>query len=152
MHPLIRVSLSIGAVVFLYYITKEKQSKPIKSKTRVVYPEGADLSYSVLRAEDPKDQETDMGETTKESFLQIFNSFPWDEQITRANELKVQSPTLTLKNSVKKQALAISMAGTPNNKECIVAHIVRDTDGNDMLTVHQTKDMKSVISDIEAFI
>lgn len=151
MYPLIQFLLYVVLTVIFIRAVWRRKSKPVRSKNPVAYSSGTAFSYSILRAEDPKDQETNMGEITKDSFLAVFESFPWDEQIKKSNELRVQSPTLTIKDNQQKQALVISMAGQPNDKGYIVAHIVRDTVGADMLKIKQTKNKQAIIGVIEKF-
>lgn len=155
MEPIIYPLLSIGIFIIVFRVLRKKQSKPIRSANPVPYSSGyssrSAFSYSVLRAEDPKHKETDMGEVTKEGFLTAFEVFPWDEQIQKANELQRQSPTLTIMDNQRKQALAISMTEELGNKGYMVELIFRDTTGADMLTFKLTKNKQAVMAVIEKF-
>ncbi len=70
------------------------------------------------------DQADQKGETNYNDFLNEFDSFPWLDQIEKANQFQDKSePTLSIKDLKTGKDFWISMSGDKNNHGYIIGYV-----------------------------
>jgi len=155
MNKYIIFGVIILTVSLFYYFSAVNKNVPVSSKNPVNYLNKDYFTYTVLLAEDKLDQAQDKGEVSKEKFIEVFETFPWDDQIKKANEIGVQSPTLSIQDNFQKKSFVISMAGdlddTLIEKGYILLFIFKDENNQDMLYVKETESKIMVLDLINKF-
>ena len=82
------------------------------------------FSWSVQLAGYHHDQVDQKGETSYEHFINEFETFPWLEQIYKANQFPEESaPTISVKDLKTEKDFWISMSGDRNNHGYITGYI-----------------------------
>ena len=150
---IILIVLVVAGVFFFRHSNSNILATDVPTKSKFSYSGKDVFTYDELRAESPKDIENDKGETNQNDFLTAFNHFPWKEQIEISNNLKVQSPTLSIHDQLLKQTLFISMSGSKENGVGYILGITKSRDGSDadIGTIVRTQNTNGVISLIQNF-
>ena len=90
-------------------------NKPVVVKHRFTYQ--VELAGYEFGQADKK------GEINYLSFLRSFEEFPWIEQIQKANEGHGVSPTLTVDDNERNEALWVSAMGDQNGHTFLLGHV-----------------------------
>jgi hypothetical protein len=142
----------VGAIVLLI----SKSNKPLPTKRNVVYQNNDTFIYDILYADAPLDQVENKGIVTKDQFTTVFENFPWIDQIRLSNQIKIQSPTLSIHDNKLKQTIFISMSGDPDNKNMGIGYVIgliksQGNDKKDTGVIRITKDKVLVENLISSF-
>ena len=82
------------------------------------------FTWNVQLAGYNHDQVDQKGETDSQSFIQEFDTFPWLDQIEKANQYRNKaSPTLSIKDLKTGKVFWISMSGNRTNHGYIIGYI-----------------------------
>lgn len=81
------------------------------------------FTYQVELATHYHGQSEKKGEISFYEFVGAFDGFPWSEQIELANKLGRVSPTLTVDDNLKNEALWVSAYGDGKGKTFLLGHI-----------------------------
>jgi hypothetical protein len=107
------LSIIVVIILFLLYL---KFSGSVLLGDTILIPRKAKITftgknvftYDVLFADSPKNKTIDKGEVSEQQFSDMFDNFPWAEQIELSNKLQVQSATLSLHDQQYGTTLFIS--------------------------------------------
>lgn len=142
-------------VIIVAIIVVSKLKKPLTTKGVTVYLDNGTFTYDILSADGEKDEVVDKGVTSEEQFMEVFNQFPWEDQIRIANEKKIQSPTLSVYDNNLKRTFFISMSGDSNDKNIGIGYVVGLTypqEGkNDSGLIGMTSDRSQIESLVRLF-
>ena len=93
-----------------------------KKETMITGPDK--FTWNVQLAGYNHDKADQKGETNYQNFIQEFNSFPWLDQIEKANQYPDKvSPTLSIKDLKTGKDFWISMSGDRTNHGYIIGYI-----------------------------
>lgn len=81
------------------------------------------FTYQVELAIHYHGQSEKKGEINYSQFVIAFDEFPWSEQIEMANQLGRVSPTLTVDDNMKNEALWVSAFGDGKSNTFLIGHI-----------------------------
>lgn len=82
-------------------------------------------TYQVELATHYHGQSDKLGATDFRSFAKSFDDFPWNEQVETADRLGRVSPTLTVNDNARKQALWVSAMREGNGITFLLGHIYK---------------------------
>lgn len=82
------------------------------------------FTYDIQYGGDPYNKYDLMGKTNYDSFISLFDNFPWLDEIEKANaNPNGSSPTLSVKNNTDDRDFWISMSGDRNNHGYLVGYV-----------------------------
>jgi hypothetical protein len=110
------VSLILTAVAYNFGCYEAELSR----KSTDVKPR---FAYQVELAGYEFGQADQKGQTDYRSFTQSFEQFPWIDQIEKANKAGKVSPTLTVNDNEKNEALWVSAMGDSNKHTFLIGHV-----------------------------
>jgi len=86
------------------------------------------FTYDIQYGGERHDKYELKGQTDYETFILVFESFPWLDEIERSNANPDGcSPTLSVKNITEKKGLWVSMSGDRNNNGYLVGYVYSKT-------------------------
>ena len=82
------------------------------------------FAYDIQYGGDPFDKYDLKGQTDYNSFMAVFENFPWQEEVEKVNSnQKGCSPTLSVKNETDENALWVSMSGEKGKYGYLVGYV-----------------------------
>jgi hypothetical protein len=151
------IAAVVAAVVFLYmkftgsFIVGDTIFTPGE---KMVYTGQDVFTYDVLLADSPKYQAVDKGVITEQQFVDLFDQFPWKEQLELANKIKIQSATISAHDQREKMTLFISVSTNSDTGEMgFVLGITNSVVGSrkDAVTLSGSADKKQIHTLIHKF-
>ena len=111
--------------------------------------------YFIQYGGDPHDKYENLGTTDFSHFIEVFDKFPWIEEIGKANKKPYgSSPTLSVKNTEDDKDLWVSMSGNQQRHGYLLGYVhtmvkrkwlgFRKTKSVRWLEIYLTRDMLTV--------
>lgn len=86
------------------------------------------FTYDIQYGGDPYNKYDLKGQTDYDNFIALFDTFPWPDEIEKANaNPNGSSPTLSVKNNIDERDFWISMSGDRNNHGYLVGYVYPKT-------------------------
>lgn len=99
------VKTFLFSILLIFFACKEQKEEVQK------YSSDGDFAYYVQFGHFDEGQVNNMGPCTRESFLNAFDKFDWENQLLIANKKGKVSPTLAVRHNESELEMRISVAG-----------------------------------------
>jgi hypothetical protein len=119
-----------------------------------IYNGANEFTCDILRADDPKDQSVNKGIVTEQQFSDLFDHFPWKEQLDLANKINIQSATISVHDQLRKMTLFISVStSSATGNIGYIIGLTNNVPGSkkDTVALNGTGDMEQVHELIKKF-